>query len=105
MHVGHECSFVYDIADLYKAEVTIPIAFEMAAQQPEDLPSATRRRVRDAMVSAHILERMVRDIHILFSDDEWIAEGISTEIVYLWDDKKGTVPNGISYGFQEEEST
>lgn len=74
MHVGHECSFVYDIADLYKAEVTIPIAFEMAAQQPEDLPSATRRRVRDAMVSAHILERMVRDIHILFSDDEWIAE-------------------------------
>ena len=86
MHVGHECSFVYDIADLYKAEVT-------------------RRRVRDAMVSAHILERMVRDIHILFSDDEWIAEEITTEIVYLWDDKKGTVPNGISYGFQEEEST
>ena len=74
MHVGHECSFVYDIADLYKAEVTIPVAFEMAAQQPDDLPSATRRRVRDAMVSAHILERMVRDIHILFSDDEWIAE-------------------------------
>ena len=29
----------------------------------------------------------------------------TTEIVYLWDDKKGTVPNGISYGFQEEEST
>ena len=26
MHVGHECSFVYDIADLYKAEVTIPVA-------------------------------------------------------------------------------
>ncbi len=25
MHVGHECSFVYDIADLYKAEVTIPL--------------------------------------------------------------------------------
>lgn len=44
-------------------------------------------------------------IHILFSDEEWIAEEISTEIVYLWDDKKGTVPNGISYGFQEEEST
>ena len=39
VHVGHECSFVYDIADLYKAEVTIPIAFEVAAQAPEDLPS------------------------------------------------------------------
>ena len=79
---------IYDIADLYKAEVTSPVAFDMAAQQPDDLPSATRRRVRDAMVSAHILERMVRDIHILFSDDEWIAEEITTEIVYLWDDKK-----------------
>ena len=27
VHVGHENSFVYDIADLYKAEVTIPLAF------------------------------------------------------------------------------
>ena len=35
VHVGHECSFVYDIADLYKAEVTIPIAFEVAAQAPD----------------------------------------------------------------------
>ena len=34
VHVGHECSFVYDIADLYKAEVTIPIAFEVAACLP-----------------------------------------------------------------------
>ena len=47
VHVGHECSFVYDIADLYKAEVTIPIAFEVAAQAPEDLPAVVRRRVRD----------------------------------------------------------
>ena len=56
VHVGHECSFVYDIADLYKAEVTIPIAFELAAQAPEDLPAVVRRRVRDAMVEHHILD-------------------------------------------------
>ncbi len=31
VHIGHENSFVYDIADLYKAETTIPIAFEIAA--------------------------------------------------------------------------
>ena len=42
VHVGHECSFVYDIADLYKAEVTIPIAFEVASQAPEDLPAVVR---------------------------------------------------------------
>ena len=28
VHIGHDSSFVYDIADLYKAEVTIPIAFD-----------------------------------------------------------------------------
>ena len=65
MHVGHECSFVYDIADLYKAEVTIPIAFEVAAQAPEELPAVVRRRVRH-----HILERMVHDIRWLLLTEE-----------------------------------
>ena len=32
VHTGHECSFVYDIADLYKADITIPLAFELAAK-------------------------------------------------------------------------
>ena len=31
VHTGHDLSFVYDVADLYKAEFTIPIAFEVAA--------------------------------------------------------------------------
>lgn len=57
VHIGHECFFVYDIADLYKAEVTIPIAFEVAAQAPEDLPAVVRRRVRDAMVEHHTFPR------------------------------------------------
>lgn len=36
VHKGHERSSVYDIADLYKAEVTIPIAFKVAAESPDD---------------------------------------------------------------------
>ena len=100
VHVGHECSFVYDIADLYKAEVTIPIAFEVAAQAPEDLSSVVRRRVRDAMVEHHILERMVHDIrYLLLNADE---PETKQEAVYLWDNKIGTVANGINY-FEEEE--
>ena len=99
VHVGHECSFVYDIADLYKAEVTIPIAFEVAAQAPDDLPAVVRRRVRDAMVEHHILERMVHDIrYLLLNADEREQE---PEAVYLWDNKVGTVANGINY-FEEE---
>ena len=97
LHVGHECSFVYDIADLYKAEVTIPIAFEVAAQAPDDLPSVVRRRVRDAMVEHHILERMVHDIRWLLLPEEASMQEEEQETVYLWDNQLGTVANGISY--------
>ncbi len=37
VHVGHELAFAYDIADLYKAETTIPIAFELASENPDDI--------------------------------------------------------------------
>jgi CRISPR-associated protein Cas1 len=98
IHVGHECSFVYDIADLYKAEITIPIAFEIASAEPEDLPGVVRRRVRDEIASNHLLERMVRDIHfLLLKEDEEDKELPEVDVTYLWDTKKGTVANGKSY--------
>ena len=77
---------MYDIADLYKAEVTIPIAFEVAAQAPEDLPAVVRRRVRDAMVEHHILERMVHDIR-------WL---LLTEEEQLFPAHAGVIPAGSS---------
>lgn len=101
IHVGHERSFVYDIADLYKSEITIPIAFQTAAEEPEDLPAVVRRRVRDAMVSARILERMVHDIRWLLLPEAESTE--QEEVVYLWDNKIGTVSNGINYFREEEE--
>lgn len=101
IHVGHERSFVYDIADLYKSEITIPIAFQTAAEAPEDLPAIVRRRVRDAMVSARILERMVHDIRWLLLPEAESTE--QEEVVYLWDNKIGTVSNGINYFREEEE--
>ncbi|MFQ9909046.1 MAG: hypothetical protein ACLRWC_05510 [Acutalibacter sp.] len=100
VHVGHDRSFVYDIADLYKAEITIPIAFEVAAEDPEDLASVVRRRVRDAMVSHHTLERMVHDIRFLLLPEEEM-DG-AEEVVYLWDNQQGTVENGRNYAEGEE---
>lgn len=102
VHVGHECSFVYDIADLYKAEITIPIAFEIAAAAPDDLSGTVRRRVRDAMSSCRLLERMVHDIRILILGEESAEASEDTNIIYLWDDREGTVPNGISYASHRE---
>ncbi len=97
VHVGHENSFVYDIADLYKAEITIPIAFEIAAEKPDDIGAETRRRVRDAMVQAHLLERMVTDISRLLQTDAADAEAIDS--VYLWD-AHGNLENGRNYAGQ-----
>lgn len=104
IHVGHECSFVYDIADLYKAEITIPIAFEIAAADPEDLPGEVRRRVRDEIASTHLLERMVKDIRfLLLKEDEKEKNIPEVDVTYLWDTKKGIVANGRSYSENGEE--
>jgi CRISPR-associated protein Cas1 len=79
----------------------------MAATAGEDLDAMVRRSVRGAMVSHHILERMVQDIRSLF-DDADAPETAQTEetapALYLWDAQQGTVANGRSYGRSREEN-
>jgi CRISPR-associated protein Cas1 len=98
IHTGHERSFVYDVADLYKAELTIPTAFKVAAGcgEKDDIGALTRRAVRDAINDGHILTRMVKDIRTLLLDTAADNE-IETDILTLWDDKQGTVASGVSY--------
>lgn len=98
VHVGHERSFVYDIADLYKAEVTIPIAFEVVASNTEDISRVVRHKTRDKMVEINLLERMVKDIKYLLMPDEDFNE---VEVIYLWDDKLGKVDYGKQYSLGE----
>ena len=100
IHVGHEFSFAYDIADLYKAEITIPLAFEIAAEEPPDLPNVVRRRVRDIFVKTHLLERMVRDIKYLLDDSDTQIEAD----IALWDDHHKIAEYGRSYGRGGEEA-
>ena len=99
VHVGHELSFVYDIADLYKADISIPIAFQCVAQTPEDLPRTVRRAVRDAMAQQKLIDRIVRDIYSLLGEKESVGE--SPNVVFLWDDRCCRVNNGINYGGED----
>lgn len=96
VHTGHERSFVYDIADLYKAEITIPIAFQTTAEKPDDIAGAVRRKVRDALANGNILARVVKDIHWLLTGDESVALP-ETNVLYLWDERRDTVATGVSY--------
>ena len=95
IHTGHSRAFIYDVADLYKAEVTIPIAFDVVAQGSDDISGDTRRRVRDAMREGTILERCVRDIKQLLLPQDEIDWDIN--VLHLWDDKAGAVAGGIDY--------
>ncbi|OKK24259.1 CRISPR-associated protein Cse1 [Streptomyces sp. CB02488] len=62
VHSGHELSFVLDIADLYKTEIGIPVAFDAAAEGPEDIGPRTRRALRDAANRTGLMDRVVTDI-------------------------------------------
>ena len=69
IHTGKALSFVYDIADLYKLEITVPAAFSMAAENPAGLESKVRHRCRDLFHESKILSRVLSDIDKLFSLD------------------------------------
>ncbi len=101
VHVGHENSFVYDIADLYKAELIIPLAFQVAAENPPELPAVMRRKTRDAMTDCHILERMVKDIRLLLRVEE--PKIPDDGKLYLWDRYRQQLQAGHSYATKGDE--
>lgn len=69
VHARNERSFVYDIADLYKVEITVPLAFDLAAEEPPDIGVAARRAVRDRMRDGRFMQRCVHDIRYLLTTD------------------------------------
>jgi len=103
VHSGHERSFVYDIADLYKGSITIPLAFAVAQEKPDDIGATTRHRVRDAISDGKIIKKIVEDVHKLLLENEKYDEIPEIEVMHLWDEKKGHVNYGISYGEEIED--
>lgn len=75
VHTGKQLSFVYDIADLYKTEITIPIAFE-EAQAPASIPSRVRERCRKTFRSRKLLKRIIPDIMEILYGDYRHGEGL-----------------------------
>lgn len=70
VHQGTDRAFIYDIADLYKADIAVPAAFEAVSEGVDDPETTARRRVRDAVVADRLLPRMVRDIYDLLRGDD-----------------------------------
>ncbi|MBN2487476.1 MAG: type I-E CRISPR-associated endonuclease Cas1 [Methanosarcinaceae archaeon] len=62
VHTGKPLSFVYDIADLFKFETVVPVAFRVAAQNPNDPEGAVRRACRDAFRETKLLRNIIPTI-------------------------------------------
>src|SRR5262249_26112668 len=62
IHTGQQLSVVYDIADLYKTALTIPVAFEVAAEGAHEIERRTRLRCRDRFRDTRLLERLADEI-------------------------------------------
>lgn len=100
IHTGKQLSFVYDIADLYKTETTIPAAFDAAAHTPGSVEGTVRRFLRDRFQETRILERIALDLRELMS-----IEGVEDSLFdvdeaapgSLWDES-GVVGGGKNYG-------
>lgn len=98
IHNGHHRAFVYDVADLYKADVTIPLAFRVAGSGVTNgIGSATRKAMRDALVKEKVLDRAVADLKTLLASDELVSD-LDGEVVYLWDERVKRVSGGHNYG-------
>ncbi|MEU1128308.1 type I-E CRISPR-associated endonuclease Cas1e [Streptomyces sp. NPDC005900] len=94
VHTGKATSFVLDIADLYKAEYTIPLAFDLTAQGLTEERDA-RLGLRDLIAHDRLLSRIVTDVKSLLTPEGMELEDIEGNL--LWDEHLGTVPGGTNY--------
>ncbi len=62
IHTGKMLSFVYDVADLYKTELTIPIAFGTVADGTDEVERRVRLACRDAFYESRLIQRILPDI-------------------------------------------
>lgn len=103
IHTGKMLSFVYDIADLYKVEMTIPVAFQTVAFVEKDLESRIRRACRDAFRAGRLMERVISDIQMALGgkegDEEAALEDVDSDAALpggLWDPELGMVEGGVN---------
>ncbi|MCH7342240.1 type I-E CRISPR-associated endonuclease Cas1e [Pelomonas sp. CA6] len=72
IHTGKPLSFVYDVADVFKFDTVVPLAFRTAAKEPAEPERAVRLACRDLFRSSKLLERIIPAIDEMLS-----AGGIS----------------------------
>jgi len=71
IHTGKPLSFVYDIADLFKFNTVVPVAFQIAARKPHHEPErAVRLACRDIFRREKTLGRIIPTIEDILAAGE-----------------------------------
>lgn len=67
IHSGKPQSFVYDVADLFKFDTVVPVAFQVASQNPIDPERAVRIACRDQFRDTRLLKKIIPTIEEVLS--------------------------------------
>lgn len=104
IHTGKLLSFVYDVADLYKSETSIPAAFEAVQAHQKNLElnleQTVRLMLRKKILQANVLKRIADDLSWIFSvtvDDE---NDCKNSVGDLWGES-GEIPGGVNHSVSE----
>lgn len=79
IHTGRMMSFVYDIADLYKTELTIPTAFETVAESTSTTEPRVRALCRERFRETRLLLRILPDIDQLLEIPEDVENSFALD--------------------------
>jgi CRISPR-associated protein Cas1 len=66
IHAGKQLSFVYDVADIFKTDTSVPAAFEAAAQGSKGVESRARELLRQRASQCRLLDRVSSTLQQLF---------------------------------------
>ncbi|MBF6331875.1 type I-E CRISPR-associated endonuclease Cas1 [Nocardia transvalensis] len=97
VHSGTQLAFVYDIADLFKMKVTVPLAFSLHASTDPEREAG--RKLREDFRLLKLMPEIITTIQKIIDPK---AAGDSPDrtgdITHLWDPALGSLPSGVNYG-------
>jgi CRISPR-associated protein Cas1 len=108
IHVGKMLSFVYDVADLYKCDVTVPMAFRTVATGVDDLEARVRRLCRQAFFDERLVERIIPDVQTALGQAPArvrffeYAPSEEDAVSALWNPDGSTTPGGRNFASSDE---
>ena len=68
IHSGKPLSFVYDVADIFKFETVVPLAFKIAAKNPSQPDRQVRIACREIFRQTRLLNKIIPSIEEMLAD-------------------------------------